>query len=140
MVSRRHTLRGILSTLAIWPLRGFLKTDSLAMQETPDQLFFELDKVYDDLKQSRRPYNSFLNVPKLNSGLYVLEAGKEDKQSPHELDEVYYVISGNGKFRSGNDQTKVSTGSILYVKAGVEHRFFDVEEELKILVFFSEMK
>ncbi len=140
MANRRKTIKGIISAIFITPLVGFFNLKAKPMQDVPDQQFFELDKIYKDLKASGNSYNPFLRVPKLNSGLYVLPAGTEDKQSPHRLDEVYYVISGKAKFKSGGEQTEVKAGSIIYVKAEIDHRFFNIEEELKIMVFFSEMK
>jgi len=31
----------------------------------------------------------------------------------------------------------VQPGSVIYVKAGVSHRFHSIKEELNVLVFFS---
>jgi quercetin dioxygenase-like cupin family protein len=31
----------------------------------------------------------------------------------------------------------VKAGSVVYVRAHADHRFFNIEEELKVLVFFS---
>ena len=41
-------------------------------------------------------YREFLRVPDLSAGLYVLEAGATDPQSPHTEDELYYVVAGRG--------------------------------------------
>ena len=141
MTNRRKIIKRISSVLLMAPFASLFKIKAKPMQEqVPDQKFFELDRVYADLQASGKVYNPFLNVPKLNTGLYVLKAGTEDRQSPHALDEVYYVISGKAMFKSGNETTEAGPGSIIYVKAQVEHRFYDIKEELKVLVFFSEMK
>jgi mannose-6-phosphate isomerase-like protein (cupin superfamily) len=73
----------------------------------------------------------------LSAGVYVLPAGGEDKQSPHREDEVYYVVRGRSRFRAGSEEQAVQTGSLLFVRAGVDHRFFDIEEELVIVVFWA---
>jgi mannose-6-phosphate isomerase-like protein (cupin superfamily) len=86
---------------------------------------------------SGRAYEEFLRVPALSAGLYVLEAGAEDPQSPHETDELYYVLAGRGKLRAAGKLRNVAVGSAIYVRAGVEHRFVDIEETLELLVFFS---
>ena len=101
---------------------------------------FEYNELEKKLKETDRPYLPFLNKPTLRTGLYVLKAGATDKQEPHKLDEVYYIISGKAKFKVENDETEVQAGSVIFVKAQASHRFFDIEEELKILVFFSEAK
>lgn len=82
----------------------------------------------------------FLNTDKLKTGLYNLPAGSQDRQRPHAEDEVYYVISGKAMFKAGEESILVETGAVLYVKTEVEHRFYDIEEDLNILVFFSNMK
>jgi quercetin dioxygenase-like cupin family protein len=37
----------------------------------------------------------------------------------------------------GSDDQAVSAGSIIFVAANVEHRFYDISEELVVLVFFA---
>lgn len=121
-----------LKTLADW-LKPSIQTQDVS------EAFYQLQDLENELSDSKRRYLPFLNVETLRTGLYVLPAGTEDKQQPHEHDEVYYVISGKSKFVAGGKTTDVKAGSVLYVKARVEHRFFDIDEELKIMVFFSNM-
>lgn len=84
-----------------------------------------------------RAYREFLRVPSMSAGLYVLEAGAEDTQSPHHEDEMYYVVRGRARFRAGEEDREVSAGSVLFVAAEVEHRFYDIKDELAALVFFA---
>jgi mannose-6-phosphate isomerase-like protein (cupin superfamily) len=84
-----------------------------------------------------RRYLEFLRVPDLSAGLYVLEAGAADPQSPHDEDEVYVVMQGRGRFRAGDTAREVGPGSVLFVPARLEHRFLDVRERLEVLVFFG---
>lgn len=86
---------------------------------------------------SGRPYHEFLRVPDLSVGLYVLEAGGVDHQSPHTEDEAYVVMSGRARFRMGDQDIPVGQGMTLFVAAGVEHRFHDIEERLVLLVAFG---
>jgi mannose-6-phosphate isomerase-like protein (cupin superfamily) len=97
---------------------------------------FDIDKLLTEVTADRR-YHEFLRVPAMSSGLYVLAAGATDKQSPHKEDEIYYVVRGRGKIRIGGQETPVSQGGVVFVKANAEHRFFDIEEELVLLVFFA---
>lgn len=82
-------------------------------------------------------YQEFLRVPALSVGVYVLPAGATDPQKPHQQDEVYYVVRGRAKMRVGSEEQVVKTGSVILVAAGVEHVFFDISEELEVLVFFA---
>jgi len=67
----------------------------------------------------------------------VLAAGSTDPQRPHHEDEMYYVVRGRGRFKAGGEDREVSAGSVIYVAAEVEHRFYDIEEEIVVLVFFA---
>ncbi len=83
------------------------------------------------------PYLEFLRVPDLSVGLYVLEAGGVDRQSPHTEDEAYFVMSGRGRLRMGDQDVSVGPGTTAFVAAGIEHRFHDIEERLVLLVAFG---
>ena len=82
-------------------------------------------------------YREFLRVPAMSAGLYVLPAGATDLQTPHQEDEIYYVIRGKAKVRIAKQETPVSEGSVVFVEARAEHRFFDIEQDLVLLVVFS---
>ena len=82
-------------------------------------------------------YQEFLRVPAMSAGIYVLPPGATDGQAPHKEDEIYYVVRGRGKMRLGREERAVSEGNIISVEPGLEHRFFDIAEELVLLVIFA---
>jgi mannose-6-phosphate isomerase-like protein (cupin superfamily) len=82
-------------------------------------------------------YREFLRRPSMSLGLYVLEADADDPQTPHAEDEVYYVISGQATVRVDGCDGAVSPGSVVFVGAGVEHRFHSISERLELLVVFA---
>jgi len=82
-------------------------------------------------------YSEFLRIPAMSAGLYVLSAGATDPQRPHHEDEMYYVLRGRARFTAGDEDREISAGSVLFVAAEVEHRFYDIAEELAVLVFFA---
>jgi len=82
-------------------------------------------------------YVDFLVSEKLSVGLAVWPTGSTDRQRPHEEDEVYYVIGGRGVIRVADEDRAVGAGSLVFVAAGVEHRFHDIEEDLRVLVFWA---
>ncbi len=94
-----------------------------------------------DLESTRvgagRRYLEFLRVPSMSGGLYVLRRGETDPQSPHAEDEVYVVLRGRARLRHGDADDPVAAGSIVYVPAGLEHRFHDIEEDIETLVIFA---
>jgi len=98
---------------------------------------FALDELLAKRLQAGRAYLEFLRVPAMSAGVYVLPAGAPDPQHPHHQDEIYYVVRGKAKMRLGKEQRSVGEGSVISVEARLEHLFFDVEEELVLLVVFA---
>lgn len=100
-------------------------------------LFAEFADVERQRTRSGKLYQEFLRVPAMSTGLYVLAAGATDPQSPHREDELYYVIRGRARFRVGDEDREVRAGSVLFVPAQVEHHFYDISQELAVLVCFA---
>jgi quercetin dioxygenase-like cupin family protein len=100
-------------------------------------LFANVAEIDQQRAKSGKLYREFLRVPSMSAGLYVLPAGGTDPQRPHHEDEMYYVIRGRGRFQAGDEDTEVSAGAVLFVAAEVEHRFYDIAEELVMLVVFA---
>jgi mannose-6-phosphate isomerase-like protein (cupin superfamily) len=100
-------------------------------------LFANVAEISRQLAQSGKLYREFLRVGAMSAGLYVLPVGGTDPQRPHHEDEMYYVIRGRARFRADKEDKEVSADSLLFVAAEVEHRFYDVVEELMVLVFFA---
>jgi len=99
--------------------------------------FHDLPAVSAERGQSGKLYLEFLRVPALSAGVYLLPAGGTDPQKPHKEDEVYYVVRGSAMMRVGSEEQEIKAGSVIFVAAKVEHRFFDIREELEVLVFFA---
>jgi len=99
--------------------------------------FTSIDQLDLQRRQGGTAYGEFLRVPSMSAGLYVLAAGAEDTQRPHHEDEMYYVVRGRARFRAGEEDREISAGSVLFVAAEVEHRFYGIQEELAALVFFA---
>lgn len=100
---------------------------------------FELHRLteVDARRPSAERYLEFLRTRSMSAGLYVLPAGAEDRQLPHREDELYYVLEGRAHFRAGREERAVQSGDLLFVAATLEHRFYDIERELKLLVVFA---
>ena len=59
-----------------------------------------------------------------------------DPQQPHRQDEVYVVVSGSGRFRNGDREDRFGPGDVLFVPAGVTHRFEGFSDDLMVWVIF----
>jgi mannose-6-phosphate isomerase-like protein (cupin superfamily) len=86
---------------------------------------------------SGRLYHEFLRVPDLSAGIYVIEAGGTDPQSPHTEDELYCVMAGRANVTVGAETRPVVPGSLVFVAATIPHRFHDIVERLELLVMFG---
>jgi mannose-6-phosphate isomerase-like protein (cupin superfamily) len=100
-------------------------------------VFASLPEIEEQRVQSGKTYREFLRVPAMSAGLYLLPAGATDRQKPHREDEIYYVVRGSARFKAGSEDREVSVGSVIFVAAEVGHRFYDITEELAVLVFFA---
>ena len=99
--------------------------------------WFDLFQVDAARRDAARHYQEFLRADSMTAGLYVLARGAEDRQQPHAQDELYFVLAGRGKLDVEGDARPVQTGSLVFVGKHVRHRFVEIEEELRVLVFFA---
>jgi mannose-6-phosphate isomerase-like protein (cupin superfamily) len=98
---------------------------------------FELIELESRQAAIDAPWLEFLRSSELSAGLYVLPVGALDGQSPHTEDEVYVVMSGRATIRVGGEDRPVRAGSVVFVEAGVDHRFHDIAEDLSVVVVFA---
>lgn len=116
-------------------------TKETAMPDTaPKWTLDTLDDLLARHAENGQRYLEFLRVPALNAGIYALPAGGEDPQPVHDEDEVYYILAGKAVFWVDGAERPAQAGDVIYVAAGVEHRFHSIEEDLKVLVVFSSAK
>lgn len=98
---------------------------------------FDLEALIEKADSRDAPYLEFLRVPSMSCGIYQLSAGSKDMQGYHDEDEVYLVVKGKGRLQVEDEDREVGPGSVLYVSATSEHSFFEIEEDMTMLVFFS---
>jgi mannose-6-phosphate isomerase-like protein (cupin superfamily) len=107
------------------------------MPESGREFVWQLDEIEARRAAADGLYEEFLTVPDLSAGLYVLDAGAVDGQSPHGEDEIYYVVSGCGRITVSGATRDVIPGSIVFVAAHEPHTFHDITERLVLLVAFG---
>ena len=127
-------------------LRGFRRTGGYPQTTAPWQTacmqsFHSVDEIKKRIK-GPIPYREFLRIPAMSCGVYVLQPGEEDRQQPHNEDEIYYVVGGAARMKVvGENQPEqdraIAPGDIIFVKAHEEHRFHNVTQELVVLVVFA---
>ena len=101
------------------------------------KLEFNLKDNLDKIKKDNSYFHTFINKDSLAAGILVLKPGEEDTQEPHENDEVYFVISGNGYLKIKNKNYIVSKVKLFFVAKGIPHYFHSNTKDLKVLYFFG---
>lgn len=61
---------------------------------------------------------------------------KVDRQTPHKQDEIYVIANGSGTFFGGGDRVSFKSGDVIFVPAGMEHRFENFTEDFATWVIF----
>jgi mannose-6-phosphate isomerase-like protein (cupin superfamily) len=59
-----------------------------------------------------------------------------DPQRPHQRDEIYIVHSGSGELVVAGERQPFAPGDVLFVAAGVEHRFERFSTDFSAWVVF----
>ncbi|OII60799.1 hypothetical protein BJP40_07965 [Streptomyces sp. CC53] len=98
---------------------------------------FRLDELEAERVANDGAYLQFLRERSMSVGLYALDAGALDPQRPHKEDEVYFVVSGRASLTVGAETQTVGRGSVVFVPAGVPHKFHHITEDLRVMVVFS---
>ena len=81
-----------------------------------------------------KPFEIVLTHGTARIGVYAPRGG--DPQSPHDQDEVYIVARGSGVFLNGVERREFGPGDMLFVPAGVTHRFETFTDDLAVWVVF----
>ena len=78
----------------------------------------------------------FLQTKSINAGVLILKPKQKDTQEPHSLDEIYYIIKGEGCIQIGEKVHPFQSGMCIFVPSNTPHRFFDNNSKLVVLYFF----
>ena len=79
-------------------------------------------------------YGILLEHGTLELGYYRPEG--TDLQQPHDRDELYIVITGQGVFECDGIKREFEAGEALFVPAGIPHRFAEFSEDFGTWVMF----
>ena len=67
-------------------------------------------------------------------GLYAPRGA--DIQTPHEPDELYVIATGSGAFNKAGERRTFVAPDVIFVEAGVSHRFEDTSDDFSAWVVF----
>ena len=69
--------------------------------------------------------------------LELYEPEQEDRQQPHNQDECYVILEGSGMFAMGDERQPFAPGDMIFVPAGLPHRFEAFGERVRAWVVFA---
>ncbi len=111
-------------------------------------LIVDVDKVkalnFGDTYESRMILDHVItgrdNVIQINHG--TVKAGAALEGGVHEEDEIYYILSGKGKLKLGDEIFDVYNDQVIFIPKGCFHALdnSDGEEDLKILTFWRDYR
>lgn len=93
-----------------------------------------VEQALQELKEEKAAFKELFTHGTLAVEIY--RPVRVDRQTPHERDEVYVVISGSGFFTNDGKREPVGQGDVLFVPAGVKHRFTKFTKDFAAWVFF----
>jgi len=102
-----------------------------------EEKILELQDLLSRLQKEDGYFLDFLKIRNLEAGIILLHPGEKDTQEPHSADELYYVIDGSGSMELGKTRRSVKKGSIIFVPAGMRHKFYGNKQDLVILYMFA---
>ena len=86
------------------------------------------------LAEAGRPFVELWKRGPVSIELY--QPRKVDSQKPHDRDEIYVVVKGEGSFQCGDEMRPFREGDVLFVPAWAPHRFVDFSGDLSVWVIF----
>jgi mannose-6-phosphate isomerase-like protein (cupin superfamily) len=92
----------------------------------------ELNNLLSELNDQGGYFIDFISTKGIQAGIIRLHPGKIDTQEPHSVDEVYYVIEGNGFIKLDGKDHQIRQGTSIFVPAKAEHRFHGNKQDLVI--------
>lgn len=101
------------------------------------KIVFDTNQYVKDIAKSDSYFHTFINRDSLAAGVLRLEPGEKDTQEPHESDEVYYVVRGDGFLNINGKDHPVYEGMSYFVAKKISHYFHGNKKELVVLYFFG---
>ena len=81
-----------------------------------------------------RPWLQLIANGSMYAGLYAPRG--EDDQKPHDKDELYVVLAGTGTFVREEERRTFGPGDLIFVPAGMVHRFESFSDDLAVWAIF----
>ena len=93
---------------------------------------FELNKLLSEINDQGGYFIDFISAKGIQAGIIRLHPSENDTQEPHSVDEVYYVIEGNGFIKIDGEDHQIRQGTSIFVPAKADHKFHGNKQDLVI--------
>ena len=100
-------------------------------------LEFNINEYIEKIQKNDFYFQTFINKENLAAGVLVLQPGESDTQEPHESDELYFILKGDGFLKIKDIDYTISENKVYYVGKNIEHFFHGNSKELVVLYFFG---
>jgi len=101
------------------------------------KITFDTNEYVKKIAKSDTYFHTFLNKENIAAGILRLGPGEKDTQEPHESDEVYYIVKGDGFLTIDGKDYSISEGMSYYVSKKIPHKFHGNKKELVVMYFFG---
>ena len=98
---------------------------------------YDTEKYLKQISNSNSYFNTFLSRSTLAAGILSLDPSEDDTQEPHDSDEMYYILNGNGFLRINKTDYTIKPGKAFFVPKNMDHYFFGNTKKLTVLYFFG---
>ena len=98
---------------------------------------FDTTEYLNKLKKSNSYFHTFINRESLAAGILFLKPGENDTQDPHDSDEIYYILDGNGFLEINDESYRLKKGQAYFVAKDISHHFYGNTKNLSVLYFFG---
>ena len=112
-------------------LKGFKKFIFLL------KIKFSTIEYLNKLKKNNSYFHTFVNKKSLAVGVIFLKPGENDTQEPHDSDEIYYILDGNGFLQINDKSHRIKKEEIYFVAKDTPHHFYGNTKNLSVLYFFG---
>ena len=98
---------------------------------------FDTNQYFKKLKNSKSYFQTFINKESLATCVIFLKPDQKDTHAPHESDEIYYILDGNGFLEINDESYRIKKGQTYFVAKDAQHHFYGNTKNLSVLYFFG---
>jgi mannose-6-phosphate isomerase-like protein (cupin superfamily) len=106
------------------------------MENNEDTNLVNLDVVLAKLNNTGSYFLNVFRDKAIDIGILRVRVGEKDTQLPHSVDEVYFVVEGNGFIEIEGKLKPVKNSDFIFVSANTRHRFIVGNQDLVVIYFF----